>query len=259
MITKDLYDKYPRLFKNCYISVEEGWLPIVADLAEKVEAAFQSLSQEEQETAEKKGSYVFCQIKEKFGGLRAYLDGCPEELHKAASEAEEACWKICETCGDPATTSTDMSWIKTLCEAHHKARALYKKLRNYRCEFDKVFSKETAVPRINTQIELGAIKDTKSAGHCAVVAAFLHNHLGGDLVSSTFVRESSKGPISVSHWFNFIGSKYVDLTADQFGETRIKIWDPEVINIRVRKRAELNRETLQRLEIFEGKYKLLNG
>jgi len=136
---------------------------------------------------------------------------------------------------------------------------LHQKLQNYSDEFDKIFSKETAVPRINTQIKRGAIEDTKSAGHCAVVAAFLHKKLGGKLVSTTFIRESSDGPISISHWFNLIEDTYVDLTADQLGEPRIKIWSDKDIEIRVRDKKDLNRETLQRLEIFEGKYGRLNG
>ena len=60
-----IYKKYPRFLKNCYISVGDGWLPIVEDLCEKIEQVYQNLSPEEKAEADRVGNYKGCQFKEK--------------------------------------------------------------------------------------------------------------------------------------------------------------------------------------------------
>lgn len=110
-----IYDKYPRFLKNCHIAVDDGWLPVVEGLCEKIEQFYQKLPPEEQAEADKIGNYVGCQIKEKFGGLRYYLDGGTTEIYKWIDEAEEACWKICEYCGAEGKLRYG-GWLKTLCD-----------------------------------------------------------------------------------------------------------------------------------------------
>jgi hypothetical protein len=57
------------------------------------------------------------QIKEKFGGLRFYADGLPQNGAELIMEYEKRSYEICEICG-----STDnvrlrgASWVKTLCD-----------------------------------------------------------------------------------------------------------------------------------------------
>ena len=54
------------------------------------------------------------QIKEKFGGLRFYVNGGSREVHGAIHMAESMSYHICETCGNPGKPNND-GWIKTLC------------------------------------------------------------------------------------------------------------------------------------------------
>ena len=58
------------------------------------------------------------QIKEKYGGLRFYVDFGSDELHDAIWEIERESYKTCEYCGrkgKPRRTG----WIKTLCIWHY--------------------------------------------------------------------------------------------------------------------------------------------
>lgn len=57
------------------------------------------------------------QVKEKFGGLRFYVDGANCEHHNYISFAESMSYRTCETCGSPGKTYTD-GWHSTLCDIH---------------------------------------------------------------------------------------------------------------------------------------------
>lgn len=59
------------------------------------------------------------QIKEKFGGLRFYIDGHSDEAAAVIGIAEAECWKTCEACGAPGRRRDEFEWITTLCGAHY--------------------------------------------------------------------------------------------------------------------------------------------
>lgn len=104
------------------LNVGEGWQPLI----EKLHADLSALAP----------GYGIAQIKEKFGGLRYYVD-CTPEFPMAISEqmdvliehAELASVRICEECGAPGKLRTD-GWCRTLCDEHDTARALRKEMKN---------------------------------------------------------------------------------------------------------------------------------
>ena len=129
--TKELFDKFPLLFAGRTKPMTEtlmclgfdcgdGWFDLINGLCEKIDAIFQKsgLTQDEYPKA--------VQVKEKFGGLRFYMEGMNnaifDEVYKVTDEAEEASLKICEKCGKPDECRDDLSWISTLCDEHHNAR-----------------------------------------------------------------------------------------------------------------------------------------
>jgi hypothetical protein len=63
--------------------------------------------------------YRIGQIKEKFGGLRYYVDaftGDTDEADRIVRAAEELSFKICEECGGPGETkAVNGFWLRTLC------------------------------------------------------------------------------------------------------------------------------------------------
>jgi len=109
-----LVKKYPTLFKNykgdmrqtCMawgICTGDGWYDLLDELCSKLEPY----------------GVVAAQIKEKFGGLRFYLEATPsekwEEIHNYINEAEAKSYKICEQCGKPGKIRGGF-WVRTLCD-----------------------------------------------------------------------------------------------------------------------------------------------
>lgn len=69
---------------------------------------------------------VIAQIKEKFGGLRFYVDNGPHEVTKLRVDsyiifAERMADVTCEVCGN-AGGRRSSDWFRTLCESHHRER-----------------------------------------------------------------------------------------------------------------------------------------
>lgn len=55
------------------------------------------------------------QIKEKFGGLRFYVENEPEEFREMIREAEDESFKVCEVCGARKNVGHTLGWIQTIC------------------------------------------------------------------------------------------------------------------------------------------------
>ncbi len=59
------------------------------------------------------------QVKEKFGGLRFYIDLGTQEIHERIHKAEDESFQVCEECGAAGTPEANSrGWVKTLCPAH---------------------------------------------------------------------------------------------------------------------------------------------
>ena len=102
---EDLVQKYG-LKPYCYSGVDEGWIPLLDKL-------ISDLLKENPNWDIKN----VAQIKEKFGGLRFYVDEVSENQYKLIEKAEAESYKICEHCGSTENVETKgKSWIKSLCE-----------------------------------------------------------------------------------------------------------------------------------------------
>jgi len=112
--TKYLLEKYPNLYRQYNLSMREtcmcwgfecgnGWLNIIDELSKKI--------------TELDPDVQAAQVKEKFGGLRFYIDGGSKEVYKLIDEAEEESYKTCEKCGTKENVSqTKTGWVLTLCD-----------------------------------------------------------------------------------------------------------------------------------------------
>ena len=60
---------------------------------------------------------VAVQIKEKFGGLRFYVQAATDKHYQYINFAESMSYRTCEECGNPGKTYTD-GWHMTLCDIH---------------------------------------------------------------------------------------------------------------------------------------------
>lgn len=93
------------------IDIGDGWMPIVIELDQKLIELYPD--------------YKLAQVKEKFGGLRFYVEGIPwqSEGSKLIDEAEAKSYETCEECGAPGKGTTSGGyWIKTLCETCDEKR-----------------------------------------------------------------------------------------------------------------------------------------
>ncbi len=93
---------------DCGSAVGKGWLPLVEELNRKITAI--------------DPDYKIYQIKEKFGGLRYYIqlsDQLSEQQYDSAYElirtTEDQSFTICEDCGNPGKRMTQRGWMFTLC------------------------------------------------------------------------------------------------------------------------------------------------
>lgn len=114
--------------------------------------------------------------------------------------------------------------------------SLRESLERLRKTLEGGFQPDTAAP--------GFLGSTASTGHCAAVAVIVHALFGGVMISVLVEGHS--------HWLNRItnGGKSldVDLTGDQFGRPPIQLEEAGQLypDTRVRKAAELTKETLER-------------
>ena len=60
---------------------------------------------------------VAVQVKEKFGGLRFYVQAATDKHYQFISFAEVMSYRTCEECGAPGKTYTD-GWHRTMCDIH---------------------------------------------------------------------------------------------------------------------------------------------
>lgn len=112
--TKYLRENFPNLFKEyggdprhtCMawgFAVSDGWFEIIKELAEKLEPM----------------GVVAAQVKEKFGGLRFYINPVDksifDEVYKYINEAESKSYETCEKCGKPGSRRGG-GWVITLCD-----------------------------------------------------------------------------------------------------------------------------------------------
>ena len=116
-----LLTKYRELFppdeimhdmtKSCMawgLDVRDGWFDIL-------DRAFSKLISLE-------SIPTLAQVKEKFGGLRIYLDNSSDEAYAIVNAAEIESEKTCEICGQPGVNTETSGWYATRCEKHSAKR-----------------------------------------------------------------------------------------------------------------------------------------
>ena len=100
------YSDRPTIKQATFFDVGSGWYFLIKELIEDLI----KLGWDKQ----------VCQVKEKFGGLRFYINGASNEVHKRISEAENLSYQTCETCGEKGELKTNIGWHTTLCDKHYE-------------------------------------------------------------------------------------------------------------------------------------------
>lgn len=122
MNISDLLAKYDISTPRCGAHCGDGWVPLIESLIIDLIAL----------GWDKKLS----QVKEKFGGLRFYIDesglsrATMEVVTERIREAEDKSMTVCETCGEPGSPHGSY-WLKTVCpECSGKKEQLEKERQN---------------------------------------------------------------------------------------------------------------------------------
>ena len=106
-----LFKKHPNIFRQkdlppqqscmCFgIECGDGWYGIIDFLCKRLR---------------ENGGCEAVQVKEKYGGLRFYVNGANNRQYDIISEIECLSYYICEHCGSPFDVAQTKGWISTLC------------------------------------------------------------------------------------------------------------------------------------------------
>jgi len=117
--TKKLFKDFPNLYRVKDKSVkdslmrfgfecEDGWFDLIYELSKKITEL------------DPEGKVEAVQVKEKFGGLRFYINGAPREIHDLIAKYEKKSYQTCEACGAKGKSRPDLGWVRTLCNKHYK-------------------------------------------------------------------------------------------------------------------------------------------
>ena len=103
-----LKKNFPEMYRpDEYLGVGDGWYSILWNLSQEVI----DLCRERGEVPPK-----VLQVKEKFGGLRFYVQGSDDFIDGIIDLAESMSYRICSECGNQSTPQKRRGWIYTLCD-----------------------------------------------------------------------------------------------------------------------------------------------
>lgn len=105
----------PSPFSQRGFEVSDGWFEIVSELARKVEQVLLEMPEEQRRA-------IRCsQVKEKFGGLRVYVDGpAGDVIHSLIRAAEDLSWRTCESCGAAGERRQVRGYLFVACDRHYE-------------------------------------------------------------------------------------------------------------------------------------------
>lgn len=92
-----------KIIKSRYFfEVNDGWLLLISQLIEELISLGWNRK--------------LHQCKEKWGGLRFYIESGNESIYKTITDFEKKSNNICEKCGNPGYTRFNSVWVVTMCE-----------------------------------------------------------------------------------------------------------------------------------------------
>ena len=122
-LASKLIEQYPEQFKNLkYLECNDGWYEILSRLCYIVHNRLD----DKKRLNEPLEFFYWSQIKEKFGGLRAYCYGADEYIRGAIDMAESVSYITCEITGEKGKVRYKKldedgqpisAWVKTLCDS----------------------------------------------------------------------------------------------------------------------------------------------
>ena len=126
MEIEELITKYPKIFQDyegnpgkCnWTSLPNGWIKNVDILCGSIQSYIDHTKRYNKETDkwENPPQATCTQMKEKFGGLRFYIDGGDKQIEGMIEMTEYMCQNTCQDCGSTESIGLTQGWITTLCQ-----------------------------------------------------------------------------------------------------------------------------------------------
>ncbi len=128
MSREEFIEKYNG-FLDTSLDVGDGWLPLIDKLVSMIKNVLDTKIKYNEVWLEKKtiteieytknkaliDNFKIVQIKEKFGGLRFYVDGANEQINAWIQFAEVMSYDMCEECGSNKNIGRTKGWVRTIC------------------------------------------------------------------------------------------------------------------------------------------------
>ena len=136
-LEETLFKKYPKIFRQKDLSMQEtcmcwgiacgdGWYELIDQLCGEIQNRVDNVNRNMNykiknspktivPTVVEKLTCEATQVKEKWGGLRFYVQGSDDYIDGLISMAESISYKICSSCGGKSSPKKERSWIYTLC------------------------------------------------------------------------------------------------------------------------------------------------
>ena len=127
-LQRKLYEKYPILSNLAFdkemnntplawdgITCNDGWYNIINTLCNEITKHLQLLNISN--VTNDKFTCNVQQIKEKFGGLRFYIDSADDYIYELIDKAESTSEVVCELCGSIKNIGKTKGWITTMCKS----------------------------------------------------------------------------------------------------------------------------------------------
>jgi hypothetical protein len=106
-----LEEKYFEILQpNIYFEIKDGWYELIKNLLHVLNHHVARTPLD--------GKFRVFTIKEKFGGLRVYVDNGDDFIYGAIAMAECLSNNICDVCGAPGHNQAKNGWLRTRCNNH---------------------------------------------------------------------------------------------------------------------------------------------
>ena len=124
-LQEELFKNYPAIFRQkdlnkkitamCYgIACGDGWYTLIDTMCGNIKNQMDNANRNKPEA-----EHIICeatQVKEKWGGLRFYVQGSNDYIDGIIDLAESMSYLICSKCGNKTTPQKKRGWIYTLCD-----------------------------------------------------------------------------------------------------------------------------------------------
>ena len=125
-VQEKLFNNYPTIFRQreldrtvtamCYgISCGDGWYTLIDTMCGNIQNRMENANRNKPEE-----EHIICeatQVKEKWGGLRFYVQGSDSYIDGIIDLAESMSYRICSECGNASVQNEKKrGWIYTLCD-----------------------------------------------------------------------------------------------------------------------------------------------